>query len=386
VYEKFYNLTDPPFLLTPDPRFFFSSNSHRRAIAHLVYGLDQKEGFVIITGEVGAGKTMLVEQLWLQLDREHYAVSKVVTTRVSGDDLLRLAMDGFGINLATGTEKSVMLRRFEAMVREQRKLGRRCILVVDEVQNLSFAALEELRMLSNITVDGKASVQTILLGQPQFRPILASRDADQLRQRVVASYHLGPLSDDETRMYVEHRLKTVGWKGVPEWDEGVFTVMFRETRGIPRRINALASRLLQLGALDEATRITAAMAEDVAAELSEGMNAGTPVQQTAPAVEQPPVATFKPRLLHGGAQQTMPVAAFGGGYANVNAGGTFHGGSQHQGRAGGAPPPPTVHRGLESGEHDLVRRVEMLEEAFARQNKVFQEVISLLATLTDRET
>lgn len=381
MYEKFYNLTDPPFLLTPDPRFFFSSNSHRRAIAHLVYGLEQKEGFVIITGEVGAGKTMLVEQLWLQLNREQYAVSKVVTTRVSGDDLLRLAMDGFGINLATGTEKSVMLRRFEAMVREQRKLGRRCILVVDEVQNLSFAALEELRMLSNITVDGKASVQTILLGQPQFRPILASRDADQLRQRVVASYHLGPLSDDETRMYVEHRLKTAGWKGVPEWDDATFTVMFRETRGIPRRVNALAARLLQLGALDEKTRITAEMAEEVAAEMSEGMNAGTPTQPAAvAAAAEQPIATFRPRLLHGGAQTVAAVA--NGAYA----GPSFHGGSQPANRNTGAPPPPVVHRGADAGDHDLVRRVEMLEEALARQNRVFQDVIALLATLTDRET
>ena len=120
VYEKFYNLSGPPFLLTPDPRFFFSSSNHKRAITHLVYGLDQREGFIVITGEVGAGKTMLVEQLWLQLNRNTYAVSKVVTTQVSGDDLLRLVMDGFGLNVVHGTEKSILLRRFEAMVREQR--------------------------------------------------------------------------------------------------------------------------------------------------------------------------------------------------------------------------------------------------------------------------
>ena len=210
MFDKFYKLSGLPFLLTPDTRFFFGSSGHSRAIAHLVYGLSQQEGFIVITGEVGAGKTTLVEQLWSQLDRNTYVMARVVTTQVSGDDLLRLAMANFGLGETPGTDKSTLLRRFEHMVRDQRKQGRRCLLVVDEVQNLSLAAMEELRMLSNITVDGKASVQTILLGQPQFRPILASPDCEQLRQRVLASYHLGPLTEAETRGYIEHRLRTVG--------------------------------------------------------------------------------------------------------------------------------------------------------------------------------
>jgi len=173
-----------------------------------VYGLSQQEGFIVITGEVGAGKTTLTEQLWSQLDRTTYVIARVVTTQVSGDDLLRLAMANFGLGDTPGTEKSSLLRRFEHMVRDQRTQGRRCLLVIDEVQNLSLAAMEELRMLSNITVDGKASVQTILLGQPQFRSILAGKDWEQLRQRVLASYHLGPLTPEETRGYIEHRLRS----------------------------------------------------------------------------------------------------------------------------------------------------------------------------------
>ena len=270
MYEKFYSLSGPPFLLTPDTRFFFSSSNHKRAITHLVYGLEQREGFIVITGDVGAGKTMLVEQLWLQLNRSTYAISKVVTTQVSGDDLLRLIMDGFGMNAAAGTEKSTLLRQFEVMVRDQRAAGRRCVLVVDEVQNLSFAALEELRMLSNITIDGRASVQTILLGQPQFRPMLASRDAEQLRQRVLASFHLGPLSDAETRLYIEHRLKTVGWNDNPRWEPAAFASVHRHTGGTPRRINTLCSRVLQFGALDGRAIVTAAMVNEVATEMSEG--------------------------------------------------------------------------------------------------------------------
>jgi general secretion pathway protein A len=338
VFEKFYGLDGSPFLLTHDPRFFFSSSNHRRAITHLVYGLDQREGFIVITGEVGAGKTMLVEQLWHQLSRNSYAVSKVVTTQVSGDDLLRLVMDGFGLSILPGTEKSVLLRRFENMVREQRNVGRRCVLVVDEVQNLSFAALEELRMLSNITVDGKASVQTILLGQPQFRPTLASRDAEQLRQRVLASFHLGPLSEVETRLYIEHRLKTVGWADNPHWEEDAFAGVFGHTDGTPRRINTLCARVLQYGALEELSTITRAMVDEVANEMAEGMNDG----YEAPA--------------------------------------------DGQRAANDSPNVYPVYRNSASAElGDLLHRIEALEEVTARQDRVFQRIVKLLALAVEKE-
>lgn len=274
MYEKFYHLTGIPFLLTPDRRFFFGSSGHSRAIAHLVYGLSQEEGFVVITGEVGAGKTTLVEQLWTQLDRNTYVMSRVVTTRVSGDDLLRLAMAGFGLEADIGSDKATLLIRYEQIVREHRKHGRRLLLLVDEVQNLPLIALEELRMLSNITVDGKASVQTILLGQPQFRPMLAARDADQLRQRVLASYHLGPLSESETRSYIEHRLRLVGWKNDPAWEPDAFSAIHSQSGGIPRRINTLCSRVLLLGSLEETHTITAEMVNTTADELNEDLGAG----------------------------------------------------------------------------------------------------------------
>jgi general secretion pathway protein A len=346
VYEKFYGLDGPPFLLTPDPRFFFSSSNHKRAITHLVYGLDQREGFIVITGEVGAGKTMLVEQLWLQLNRNTYAVSKVVTTQVSGDDLLRLVMDGFGLSVVPGTEKSVLLRRFENMVREQRNAGRRCVLVVDEVQNLSFAALEELRMLSNITVDGRASVQTILLGQPQFRPILASRDAEQLRQRVLASFHLGPMSEVETRLYIEHRMKTVGWTGNPHWDEDAFAAAHRHTGGTPRRINTLCSRVLQFGALDERATITGEMVDEVAEEMAEGMAGGMP-------------------------------AATAGGINGVEASAPVNGAAS-----------PGFYDRSRSGDgreqSDLLHRIEALEEVTSRQDRIFQRIVKLLAAAVEK--
>ena len=281
MYEKFYNFSGIPFLLTPDSRFFFGSSGHSRAIAHLVYGLAQEEGFIVITGEVGAGKTTLVEQLWKQLDRQTYFIARIVTTQVSPDDLLRLVMDNFGIGDTPGLDKATLLRRFEFMVQEQRRAGRRCLLVVDEVQNLPLAALEELRMLSNITVDGHASLQTILLGQPQFRPVLASRDAEQLRQRVLASYHLGPLTEAETRSYIDHRLKMVGWNDDPHWADDAYEAVYHHTGGIPRRINTLCSRILLYGSLEEAHTITGAMVETTAGELNQDLGAGS-VQTLAP--------------------------------------------------------------------------------------------------------
>ena len=273
MFDTFYKLSGLPFLLTPDPRFFFGSRGHSRAMSHLVYGLSQQEGFIVITGEVGAGKTTLVEQIWAQLDRRAYVVAQIVTTQVSADDLLRLVMAKFGLETPS-TDKATLLCRFERMVQEQRHQGRRCLLVIDYVQNLSLAAMEELRMLSNITVGGQASVQTILLGQPQFRQDLASRDWEQLRQRVLASFHLGPLGGTETRAYIEHRLRTAGWCDDPVWDETAFQSVHHHTGGIPRRINALCSRVLLLGALEETHRITAEMVDSTADELNHDLGAG----------------------------------------------------------------------------------------------------------------
>jgi general secretion pathway protein A len=288
MYERYYQFSTPPFQLTPDSRFYFDSRAHARANAHLTFGLAQGEGFIVVTGEVGAGKTTLIERLLGQLDRDTYVVARINTTQVSGDDLFRLAMAGFGLD-APADSKSSLLLRFEDVLRDHRLAGRRCLLIIDEAQNLSLAALEELRMLSNLTEGGRAGLQTILAGQPQFRRMLASPDLDQLRQRVLASYHLGPLSREETRGYILHRLSTAGWQGKPAWQDAAFDVVHDHSGGIPRRINRLCARVLLYGALEETAEITAAMVQTTAAELAADLEggAGSPAARPSPAARGP---------------------------------------------------------------------------------------------------
>ena len=345
MYEKYYDLTAPPFQLTPDNRFFFESRAHARAIAHLTFGLAQGEGFVVVTGEVGAGKTTLMERLLSQLDRGTYAIARINTTQVSGDDLFRLAMAGFGVDTRDAS-KSTLLLRFEEALREYRMTGQRCLLIVDEVQNLSLAALEELRMLSNITEGGRASLQTILLGQPQFRRILASPELDQLRQRVLASYHLGPLTRDETRQYIQHRLTMAGWHGNPRWHDAAFAAVFDHSGGIPRRINRLCARVLVYGALEETADITGEMVETAADELAQDLESGG----AAPNGTSPRAASPR-ELARLGPQPYEEAGLYG------------------------AP------NGMSNGAGQLAelrQRLDVLEARVARRERVFQRLVALL--------
>ena len=268
MYTEFYKLAAQPFQLTPDARFFFESTVHRQAMAYLVYGLHHAEGFIIITGEVGAGKTILVENLLSTIDRSSFVTTKIVTTQLAGDDLLYMVAAGFGI-AKEGLAKGPMLQRISEFALAQHRNGKRVLLIIDEAQNLSFEALEELRMLSNIFFDRTMALQTFLLGQPQFRATLGSPRLEQLRQRVTAAYHLGPLGEGETKAYVEHRLRRADWKGDPHFSEDCFPLIHQHTGGVPRQINTLCSRLLLFGFLEELHTLTTHAAEKVANDLRE---------------------------------------------------------------------------------------------------------------------
>jgi general secretion pathway protein A len=265
MYAEFYGLRKLPFQLTPDPFFFYESAEHRKAMAHLTYGLHNGEGFIIITGEIGAGKTTLVDSLLSEIDPARFVAAKIVTSQLGGDDLLRLVCSAFGLD-HTGLSKASVLNHLHQFITHQFGTGRRPLLIVDEAQNLSAGALEELRMLSNIVVGAAPALQSFLLGQPQLRQILGSPSLEQLRQRIAAAYHLGPLNAPDTQAYIEHRLRRAGWTDDPELSNDSFAAIYAHTGGVPRRINNLCSRLLLLGMLEESHRISAATVEEVAAD------------------------------------------------------------------------------------------------------------------------
>lgn len=250
MYESFYKLRDKPFQLSPDPRFFFGSRSHKRAMAYLRYGVNQGEGFIVVTGDIGTGKTTLMRALFADLARENVVAAQLVTTQLEADDMLRMVAASFGL-AHEGVSKAALLKNLEVFLTARAREGKRVLLVVDEAQNIPPRSLEELRMLSNFQAGEKALLQSFLLGQEEFRHVLQSDGLEQLRQRVIAAYHLNPLDADETRAYIEHRLRMAGWTGDPAFSEGAYTAIHETTGGIPRRINTFCDRLLLYGFLEE---------------------------------------------------------------------------------------------------------------------------------------
>jgi putative secretion ATPase (PEP-CTERM system associated) len=268
MFHDFYGLTGKPFQLTPDPAFYFRSVTHRKALSYLGYGLAQGEGFIVITGEVGAGKSTLVAHLMGTIDPQRLTVAQIVTSKLDDEEVIHVVAQSFGLEV-DGHDKASALGAIEGFLHEQARAGRRCLLVVDESQNLSVPALEELRMLSNFQLGSHPLLQTLLLGQPEFRATLqGSPDLEQLRQRVIAAHHLEPMEKSEVEPYIVHRLQKVGWDGNPAFDQRVFAELYEASRGIPRRINQIANRLMLLGAVDERTRIDSAMLKAVLDEMS----------------------------------------------------------------------------------------------------------------------
>lgn len=268
MYESFYQLRAKPFALNPDPKFFFGSKGHKRAMAYLEYGLSLGEGFIVITGEIGAGKTMLVRYLFKKLEHENVVAAQLVSTQLEADDMLRAVSAAFGLE-QEGLNKASLLKKLESYLLSIVKQGKRPLLVVDEAQNLAPRAVEELRMLSNFHHAEKPLLQSFLLGQPEFRVTLQSEEMQQLKQRVIASYHLGAMDLSETHAYIQHRLDMVGWKNDPAISDKAYERIFEFTGGIPRKINTLCDRLFLLGYLSERHAFDRAEVQEVIDDLGQ---------------------------------------------------------------------------------------------------------------------
>jgi general secretion pathway protein A len=299
MYTDHYGFSAAPFQLTPDPHFWFESGTHKKAMAYLGYGLAQNEGFIVVTGDIGAGKTTLTGHLMETIDPARVAAIRIVSTQVDGDNMLRLVAQG--LNLPTeGVEKAQLLDRIERYLFETGRGGRRTLLVVDEAQALPTSALEELRMLSNFQSGGQALMQIFLLGQPEFRDRLAQSPAlEQLRQRVIATHHLDPMQPGETRGYLEHRLKLVGWSGHPALTDDGCLALHDATGGLPRKLNTLATRVLLMGAIEGAQAVDAPLiARAVADVAAETPVASAPVMTSAaPGLNAAAVVGPDPRTL-----------------------------------------------------------------------------------------
>jgi general secretion pathway protein A len=284
MYESHFGITGPPFQLTPDPSFYFDSAGHHRALTEFRRGLAEGSGFIVVSGEIGAGKTTLVRTLLAELDPAAIAVAQVLSTQLQADELLRAILFAFGVAGDHGaqTDPASTVRQFLAGLHRE---SRRAVLIIDEAQNLRQSAFEELVGLMAPGASEQAALQICLVGQPELRAIMASRDLLPLSERVIVSCHLGPIDQAETRSYIEHRLRKVGWVGNPSFDAAAFDEIFRWTQGVPRKINLLCNRLMLSRFLTQQTQIDASAVAQTARDLR------VEIGETDGTIEPPSIST-----------------------------------------------------------------------------------------------
>jgi putative secretion ATPase (PEP-CTERM system associated) len=352
MYSEHYGFSGQPFQLTPDARFWFESRTHRRAAAYLGFGLAQNEGFVVITGEIGAGKSTLAAHLLATVDKSRLNAIHLVSTQVEGDDVLRLVAQALGV-ATRGVEKAALLEAVERRLDEETRAGKRNLIVVDEAQNLPVSALEELRMLSNYQLRGRPLLQMLLLGQPEFRDRLASPGLEQLRQRVIASHHLEAMGADEIEAYAAHRLALVGWSGRPAFSADAYRALHKASGGIPRKLNQLANRVLMQAAMEDSDRIDGALVEAVASDLE--ADAVAPVAEPAPQPQAQPAT-----------EKVLPLRSV----------------PRPEATAAVPPAAPGVRTIVDP---ELVQRLAALEAQAAEQDVTLRRVLTLLVEWVEKE-
>jgi general secretion pathway protein A len=366
MYEQFYGFTARPFQLTPDPKFYFESVSHKKAMSYLGYGLGQGEGFIVITGEVGAGKSTLVAHLMERIDPAALTVAQVVTSALDGAEIVHVVAQAFGLSVE-GHDKAGALGAIERFLQDEA-----------ECQNLDLAALEELRMLSNFQLGSHPLLQSLLLGQPEFRRTLAHHPGlEQLRQRIIASHHLEALDENEVAAYIRHRLGRVGWSGHPALSEALLDALYRQTDGIPRRVNQVMNRLLLLGAIEERGELTLAMLGDVVAEMTADQTRGAhgrgdlrsaPVASApAPAVAEGSLpATEVAALL---ADRDARTAELEAAISELQAAGTGHHDAGHE---------TLTPEEVRIAEARIAAELERIEARLEEQEQSFRHVLTML--------
>jgi general secretion pathway protein A len=265
MYERFYELRERPFALSPDPDYLYPSRVHREALDYLRYGLESHAGFVVITGEIGSGKTTLLQTLLRGVDAQT-TVGRIVNTMLEPRELLETIMIDFGLDPA-GKSKPLLLRDLAQYLVDQRLAGRMVLLVIDEAQNLTLAALEELRMLSNLETEKSKLLQIVLIGQPDLRDKLAAPELEQLRQRITVSYHLTPLDADETERYINHRLRRAALGTPVEFPRQATDAIHARSRGIPRIVNVICDAALVFGYAEERRTMDPELVTEVLGEL-----------------------------------------------------------------------------------------------------------------------